>query len=259
MNKRSRRNIILTMILFTFTIVMCRCYYDDVGAVQLPSGSTCRAYRNYEIFNSGSGFECSLVCPDGRASNKIDVPDLASLETLRATLCGLPVSSPTLTIASPTLTETISVAETASTPLTPTITSTPAPVLPLLTGQMTGCGNLGSPAEPAWWVNLRLAEPHLDIIGKNLEVTIGGIPSPCGINQGNPSLLTCFASKGITYPAPVVVKLEGVEVNNFTVNPNQSICTPSTATRSEQENPAPASTTGPGQPPATQPPITTTP
>jgi hypothetical protein len=95
---------------------------------------------------------------------------------------------------------------------------------------MTSCGSF--PAQLGWWVNLRLTEPHQDIIGRNLQVTIGGLPSQCGINQGNPSLLSCFASKDVTYPANIVVVLDGVEVNNFTINPNSAVCdSQPTATR----------------------------
>ncbi len=101
---------------------------------------------------------------------------------------------------------------------------------------MTSCGNYGTAEEPAWFVNLRLAEPPLDITGKNLQVTIGGLQSSCGINQGNQSILTCFASNDVVYPASVVVKLDDVEVNNFTINPGSAICdAPPTATREPTE------------------------
>ncbi len=189
------------------------------------------------------------MCPDGSTRGPLDVSDPvhpSELDQSKVSVyCGVRFLTPTATLASPTATETSSVAATASTPQTPTITFTPAPIVPLLTGNMTGCGSLGT----SWWVNLRLADPHPEIIGKNLQVTIGEAPATCGINQGNLSLLTCYGAKGITYPASVVVKLDGVEVNNFTINPNQSICTLATATNSNPGS-APTSTAAPGGPPA---------
>jgi hypothetical protein len=64
-------------------------------------------------------------------------------------------------------------------------------------------------------INFRLVEPVPDLTGRSLEVQIAGQESTCYVNPTNPSLLTCFIPNDISFPAQVVVSLDGAIVNDF--------------------------------------------
>lgn len=265
MFKPSRRKAFLSIVLMAFLISMCRFYDEKLGYVTYQNGWSCQTYTDY--FGSGlnveSGHECKVVCANGTTSPAQSVQNPLELEKvdLGAFCTGVQSTStreePTEPPATPTATPISGVTESASTlppPATATVTATPSPIVPLLTNEMTSCGKNN---QLGWWVNFRLAGPRLNLSGKDLEVTIGGALSPCGINQENTSLLTCFPPPSVTYPAPVVVKVDGVEVNNFDVNLSETICAGPTPTSSGANpvNTDSASTSAPEAPP-TEPPST---
>jgi hypothetical protein len=64
-------------------------------------------------------------------------------------------------------------------------------------------------------INFKLEEPAPDLDGTTLEVQIEGRESTCYINPTNPSLLTCRIPVGVSFPADIVVSLNGVIVNEF--------------------------------------------
>ena len=264
MRNRSRGNAFLVLVIMAFTTAMCRSYDEQLGFVTYQNGWSCQTYTEY--FGSGlsveNGHECQVICANGTAGPPRSVQNPLELEhvDLRA-FCG--VAAPTATeivitatdTATPRVHENTGSSPTAQPPATSTRTATRVPLLPLLTEEMTSCGNNN---QLGWWVNFRLAEPRQELSNRDLEVTIGGLETPCGINQENPSLLTCFAPSGLTYPADVVVKLDGSQVNNFRIMLNQSACSGATPTSTggDRENPTPDPGSPTGVPP-TEPPAAT--
>ena len=64
-------------------------------------------------------------------------------------------------------------------------------------------------------INFRIMQTAPDITGKTLEVQIAEQDSSCYVNPTNPGLLTCSIPNDISFPAHVVVSLDGAIVNDF--------------------------------------------
>jgi hypothetical protein len=79
----------------------------------------------------------------------------------------------------------------------------------LLTGRVTMCDTGGN------LINFRLAELPPDLTGKTLTAQIAEQESTCYINPTNPSLMTCTLPPGVTFPAQVVVTMDGAVVIDF--------------------------------------------
>ena len=64
-------------------------------------------------------------------------------------------------------------------------------------------------------ISFRMIEPVSDLTGKTLSTQIDAQESTCFINPTNPSLMTCTIPADVTFPASVVVSLDGLVVNDF--------------------------------------------
>ena len=64
-------------------------------------------------------------------------------------------------------------------------------------------------------INFRIVESAPELTGKTLEVQIADQESTCYINPTNPGLLTCSIPNDISFPAHIVVSLDGAVVNDF--------------------------------------------
>ena len=64
-------------------------------------------------------------------------------------------------------------------------------------------------------ISFRIVQPPPELADQTLTVQIAGLESSCAVNPVNPSLLTCTIPELITFPAEVVVSLDGVVVNQF--------------------------------------------
>jgi hypothetical protein len=64
-------------------------------------------------------------------------------------------------------------------------------------------------------INFRIVQPAPDITGKTLEVQIAEQESACYVNPTNPGLLTCSIPNDLSFPARVVVSLDGGIANDF--------------------------------------------
>ena len=161
---------------------------------------------------------CSYTCPDGETV--VDFDEDPSLSATKGDLdrmfCGIVPATftpaPTLVASSPTPAETAtlqaSATATATISISPTSGSSGSP---LLTGQVTMC-DTGSNL-----ISFRIATPAPDLTGKTLTVVIAGQESSsCTVNATNTSLLTCALPPSVTFPAQVVVSLDGAVVNDFT-------------------------------------------
>src|SRR5215216_1829717 len=202
----------------TLLLTMCR-FYDEGERVTTINGLSCQAYTDY--FGQGSaitkGLECYYECPQeviGPLDFESDPSLSASKADLDRLLCGVtaPQFTPTEPAANTSLTPTVSATPAASATAQASPTARMSPTAPpsLLTGQTTMC-DLG-----ANLINFRMAEPVPDLTDKTLTVEIADIETTCAVNPTNPSLLTCTIPPLVTFPARVVVSLDGAVVNDFT-------------------------------------------
>ena len=224
-----RRTIKLFLVFSTLLLTtMCKSYQG--GTVSLPTGLSCENYIDYRFFEwrgeeykfylEEPGATCSYTCPDGIVM-EVDIPGefstssplaFASKADLDAQFCGValpatptqppPTASPTA-VASPTL------AATATITASPTLESTATALPPLLTGRVLMCDT------GANLINFRIADPTPDLTGKTITAQINETESTCAVNPTNPSLLTCTLPTDVTFPATIVVSVDGVVVNDF--------------------------------------------
>jgi hypothetical protein len=64
-------------------------------------------------------------------------------------------------------------------------------------------------------INFRMNKPVPDLVVEGLEVEIGDRPTSCSVNPTNTSLLTCNIPPSVTFPARVLVRLDGAVANDF--------------------------------------------
>jgi len=64
-------------------------------------------------------------------------------------------------------------------------------------------------------ISFRLVQPALDLTNKVVKVQISEQETVCAVNPVNTSLLTCDLPNRITFPARVLVSLDGAVVNDF--------------------------------------------
>lgn len=198
-------------------LTMCR-FYDDAERVTPINGLSCQGYTDY--FGEGSvisnGLECYYACPTGVAG-PFDFEADPSLTTskgdLDRTLCGItsqftPTESLASTPPTPILSPTPAASAAAQASPTARITSTAQS--PLLTGAVTMCEGATD------LISFRILQPPPDLTDKDVTAQIAGLESTCAVNPVNPSLLTCTIPELVTFPAEIVVTLDGVVVNEFT-------------------------------------------
>ncbi|MEO5888338.1 MAG: hypothetical protein ABIQ77_11825 [Anaerolineales bacterium] len=176
-------------------------------------GLSCRGSTANEVV-------CSYTCPDGETVVDFDEdPSLSATKgDLDSLYCGvvLPTFTPvaTLVASSPTPAETATLQASDAATATATISISPTSGIsgsPLLTGQVTMC-DTGSNL-----ISFRIVTPAPDLTGKTVTVVIADQESSsCTVNPTNTSLMTCTLPPAVTFPAQVVVSLDGVVVNDFT-------------------------------------------
>lgn len=214
----------LFLLVSTFLLTMCRAYSNE--PIRYTNGLSCQNYADHRFFEwrgeeynfyiQEEGADCSYTCPDGTVK-ELNIPGTisslydSSEEDLKAQFCGV-VSQATpeqpLVTASPTGTSIPSLTPTSSpTPVaSATVTLTSAPVF---TGDVLMC-DLG-----ARLINFRIVQPAPDLTGKTLDVEMAGQESVCYVNPVNPSLMTCTIPSGVSFPASILVRLDGTVVNEF--------------------------------------------
>jgi hypothetical protein len=251
----------LFLLFFACLLTMCT---SRSNQVVYSNGLSCQDYTGHRFFEwSGEkynfyireeGTNCSYTCSDGTVK-EVNVSgtdfslDSSSKDELDAELCGITV--PTATAMASLLTE-FPVSSASSTPVasrtprtSPTAattsvaqaspTGTVAIIVPtggaLLTGTVSMC-DLGGKL-----INFRMEQPPQDITGRELDVQIAERESICYINPANPSLLTCTLPVAVSFPARVVVNLDGALVNDFVYSGRGCavITTPTPAPRPTRE------------------------
>ena len=217
------KKIHLLLAFSAFLVTMCKAY-DQSGPVVSPNGLSCQNY--YGAFSGGQGAECFYSCPDGtirqpKFSENFSTESplySASKGELDAQFCGM-ASAPTATIPSEiTSTPLATLISIPSPTLTPaaeasptleTITETTIASSPLLTSNVTMCD------QTVDLISFRMAEAAPDLTDKDLTVQISDQETTCEVNPVNTSLLTCDLPVTITFPARVLVTLDGAVVNDF--------------------------------------------
>lgn len=218
------RNIKLLIAFSSLLMSMCT-IYDQGGAVLAPNGLSCENRTDYVFFEAKSSATCYYRCPD-RTARQWEIEERftassslyqASKEEVDNQYCQGsldPPPTPTPTPAPPTAVPTRTQAPTEEP--TPGFTLPTIEIIvteqPLLSGDVTMC-NRGTRL-----INFRMIQAAPDLAIEDLEVEIGEQPSTCSVNPNNPSLLSCTLPSGITFPARVLVRMQGTVVNDFTYN-----------------------------------------
>ena len=183
-------------------LTMCRSS-TQVESYRPIDGLTCRSGSANEVV-------CSYTCPNGETVDFDTDPSFSATKgDLDRLYCGIVpptfTPAPTLVPSSPTPAETPTLQASA----TATISISPTSGSPLFTGQVTMC-DTGSNL-----ISFRIVTPAPDLTGKTLTVVIADQESSCAVNPTNPSLMTCTIPPSVTFPAQVVVSLDGAVVNDF--------------------------------------------
>lgn len=195
----------LLLVLFTLFLTMCSSN-TQVEPLKPIDGLSCRA-------TTANAVACSYTCPDGETV--IDFDEDPSFSATKGDLdrmfCGIVAATftpaPTLVVSSPTPAETATLEATVTAAIT--ISPTAATGSPLFTGQVTMC-DTGSNL-----ISFRIVTPVPDLTGKIVTVVIADQESSCAVNPTNTSLMTCTIPPAVTFPASVVVSLDGAVVNDF--------------------------------------------
>jgi hypothetical protein len=214
------KKISLLLVFSAFLITMCKAY-DQSGPVVSPNGLSCQNYTDFGVFSGGQGAECFYSCPDGT----IRQPEIsgnfstestqysASKGELDAQFCGM-ASQPTSTEL-PASTSLPPIAATATLFLTPTLEASPTAEAfptaqsPLLTSDVTMCD------QTVDLISFRIVAPAPDLTGKVVTLQVSEQETTCAVNPVNTSLLTCTLPATVTFPARVLVSVDGAVVNDF--------------------------------------------
>ena len=214
------KNIYLLLALSAFLITMCRAY-DQGGPVVSANGLSC---QNYSVFPGGGGAECFYSCPDKTIRQPVISENFSPDSTLYSAskaeldqqLCGM-ASAPTATTM-PEITDTPlatldsvpSPTVTAAVEASPTLEAVvPTSSSPLLTSDVTMCD------QTVDLISFRITDTAPDLATSDLTVQISDQETACEVNPVNTSLLTCDLPITITFPARVLVTLDGAVVNDF--------------------------------------------
>ena len=221
-----RRKLKLLLVLSAFLLSMCRSY-DQNGTVASINGLSCQNYTDYGFLKRSERAACFYVCPDGTVAQP-DIPEnfsdssslyIATKKELDSQFCGvasLPTatqqlastSAPATPLVAASATESpIEITATAEASPTPAISPTALP--PLLTGDVTMCDQTTD------LISFRIVKPAPDLTDKVVTVQISEEETTCAVNPVNTSLLTCPLPSAVTFPATVVVSLDGAVVNDF--------------------------------------------
>lgn len=213
MGKKLRLFVVFSFFLLT---TMCRSYSDGIP-ISAINGLSCRNYTAYfeDGLGTSKGLECYYACPDktvGPLDFKVDPALSVTKGDLDRMYCGIaPQFTPTALSVSlsptPVGSPTLALSPTAQASATAEIPVTAQ--LPLLTGGVTMCDtgvNL---------ISFRIVQPPPDLTGKTLTAQIAEQESTCYVNPTNPSLMSCTIPTGVTFPARVVVSVDGAVVNDF--------------------------------------------
>ena len=202
-----RKRLILFVVLSSFLVTMCGTV-PEKQLVNPIDGLSCRA-----VAGSAREMDCFYTCPDGTVGPiRFDGDPSLSLAKgdFDSQYCGIaPQFTSQAPAASPSPSP--SPAPTDSPTAEPTATDivSVAGQDPFLAETVSMC-DLGGKL-----INFRLVLPVPTFTEESLDVRIADQESACYVNPTNPNLLTCTIPNDISFPAQVVVTLDGAIVNDF--------------------------------------------
>lgn len=239
MNRKKRPALFL--VLTALLVTVCRCQpdvfsdnsYHMIFGDGVQAGS-CKLFTEYfESKDNSTGFgakpvwECEVPCPDGSVS-KFDLYQQPQTflsaksneekAAFQAQYCSPEAMIPAAQIQSAVVGE-----ATATNTPTPTDTPTSAPdsgeasLLPYLVGGVNACDT------GLQFINFPIDPSAPELAGRNLSVSLNGVPVKCEVASNNAGVLACTLLKDTVFPLTVSVKLDDVEVNHFTFD--GAICT----------------------------------
>ena len=197
------KKLILLVVFSAFLVTACGAVGERALANPID-GLSCRGSAG-----SGRGMECYYTCPEGQVGPIVfeGDPSLSlSKGDLDSRYCGS--ASPATATVPPV---TASPSPTSS----PTSIASATVVVPVTAGDPLLAGTASMCDLGGKLVNFRLVEPVPDLTRKTLEVQIADQESSCYVNPTNRALLTCSIPNNISFPAHVVVSLDGAVVNDF--------------------------------------------
>lgn len=220
-----RKKLKVFVVFSCLVLTMCRSYAPG-GSFSTVEGLTCQAYTAYFQDGLGTtrGVECYYECPDGTVGPlyfDADPGHSATKGDLDRMFCGIepeitPTSSSPSTASTSPIPELSPTAEASPTPVaSPVAQASATGVVPLtgpdalLTGGVTMCDTGGN------LISFRINQPPPDLSGKKLTAQIGEQESSCYVNATNPSLMTCTLPPDVTFPAEVVVSVDGTVAGEF--------------------------------------------
>jgi hypothetical protein len=222
------RKLKLILVLSAFLLSMCRAY-DQNGTVASINGLSCQNYTDYGFLKRSEHAVCFYVCPDGTVAqpdiseNFSDSSPLYSatkkeLDSQFCSVASLPTATQQLASTSAPAAPLMTASATTAPIETPTLQASPVAEIspntlpPLLTGDVTMCDQTTD------LISFRMVESAPDLTDKLVTVQISEQETTCDVNPVNTSLLTCTLPSAVTFPATVVVSLDGAVVNELPYN-----------------------------------------
>ena len=208
----------LSLIFTAFTVMFCRiigCSDPQTMTMREGDVSTSFVCTNYTDFATGSengmdqGVTCNIPCPDN-TTQKVDMNDVPSPQFLNSHTTSeiQAMYCPGFAVPTATSTVTSTPGPTATATTTPTKAPTATP-LPYLSGEVRAC-NLTDR-----YINFTIDPNAIDPSGMDFEVTISGVPSTCSVPSSNTGILSCTFPQNQTFPARVIVNVDGFITNDF--------------------------------------------
>lgn len=196
------KKLMLFVVFSAFLVTMCGTFAERELANPID-GLTCRAAGF-----SDRGVECFYTCPEETVGPIIFEGD-PSLSLSKGDLdriyCDI----------APQFASTVPPSASPSPTNSPTTEATATIVVPVTTrdpllAETVSMCDLGGKL-----INFRIIEPAPELTENTLEVQIADQESICYVNPTNPSLLTCTIPNDISFPAHIVVTLDGAVANDF--------------------------------------------
>ncbi len=158
---------------------------------QYSNGLTCQSTTSTSAQGFGvvKGTDCRFKCPDGRLLSLPEAVVSESKQQLNFEFCGVPLPT--------------------ATPATKAGAAAPAPLVSPLNQTIEGCDMV------AHVLNFAFVQPTPNLTGKQLTVDIQGQPMQCSIPSGMPGTYSCKLPPNVSFPAGIVVKINGQMVDEF--------------------------------------------
>ncbi len=193
----------LALVLTALLVIVCRGPQYDAPLL----GPGCVVYGTYlrggQLFGAPE-YSCPITCPDGSTviADGTDDDHYDDIQEIGLAQCPAPAITATATFPPQAVLP------------TSTVTATPQP---LLNGEVSACNLVDR------YINLALNPQASAISSSDVEVTIGGQPVRCEIPSSNKNILSCSLPQGQTFPAQVIINVDGHLTDTFSYDGSDCI------------------------------------